>query len=367
MKHFIGQHLIIGLSGETLTADEKSFIIDNNIGGVVLFARNCKSPEQVFNLCSEIQNLRHELPYKTPFFISIDMEGGRVHRFKDPFTQWPPLKKLGDLDAPTVSFEFAQRMGDELSAVGVNLDFAPCLDVFTNPKNTVIGDRAISTEPNIVAKHASALIRGYLKSNIISCAKHFPGHGHTLIDSHVDLPVCDLTLDHLRINELVPFNKALRSKIPMVMIAHILFSKIDDKNPATFSKTIVTDLLKSEMRFEGIVVSDDLDMGALSKYHSTQDIPVKALQAGIDLLLYCNKPDSPKIAMKAILGALEKCELTELQIQKSYEKILEFKIENIILSDEKKFSDIQHRIGSDENKLLAQSIRENKLPNGLNL
>lgn len=364
MKDIIGQHLIIGLAGETLSDAEKNFIVDNNIGGVVLFGRNCKSPEQIFNLCREVQNLRHQLPHKTPLFISLDMEGGRVHRFKEPFTQWPPLKKLGDLDAPTVSFEFAKNMGDELAAVGVNLDFAPCLDVFTNPKNTVIGDRALSSDPQIVAKHASALVRGYLKSNIISCAKHFPGHGHTLIDSHVDLPTCDLTLEHLRANELVPFNKAIRSKVGMIMIAHILFNQIDKSQPATFSKIIVNDLLKKEMRFEGLVVSDDLDMGALSKYHSTAEIPVKSLLAGIDLLLYCNKPDSPKVAIASILKALESKELSLEKLQSSYDRIIEFKKNHLVTTDESKFSNIQNRIGPTENKEFTMSLRETKMPAG---
>src|SRR6478752_7151566 len=151
IRHIIGQHFFIGISGHALTADEKKFITENNIGGICLFGRNVADPKQVHDLSSEIQSLRHKQADKAPLFIGIDMEGGRVHRLKAPFTVWPPLKKLGDLDAPTVSFHFANRMGQEMKSVGINLDFAPCVDVFTNPANTVIGDRAISSDPESVA------------------------------------------------------------------------------------------------------------------------------------------------------------------------------------------------------------------------
>ena len=147
VQELIGQHMIVGLAGQALTSEEKKFIVENNIGGVVLMGRNCVEPKQIRDLCAEIQSLRHKMADRAPLFIGIDMEGGRVHRLKPPFTQWPPLKKIGDLDAPTAAFHFTQKLGAELMAIGINLDFAPCIDVYTNPKNTVICDRAISTDP----------------------------------------------------------------------------------------------------------------------------------------------------------------------------------------------------------------------------
>ena len=227
LNELVGQLTLIGVSGHSLTNDEKKFIIENNISGIVLFGRNVSEPKQIRDLCAEIQSLRHKMADRAPLFIGIDMEGGRVHRLKKPFTQWPPLKNIGDLDAPTVAFHFAHRMGVELMSVGINLDFAPCVDVFTNPKNTVIGDRAVSSDPHQVEKMASALVRGYIKSGILSCAKHFPGHGHTIADSHEELPVEENTLEQLHKVELVPFKKALRSRVDMVMTGHILFKNID--------------------------------------------------------------------------------------------------------------------------------------------
>ena len=203
----VGQLIFIGVSGTSLTLDEKKFIIENNIGGITLFGRNVKDPAQVYDLCKEIQSLSSQMADQAPLYIAVDMEGGRVARCKEPFTQWPPLKRLGDLDSPTLSFEFAEAMGKELHAVGFNVDWAPCLDVFTNPQNTVIGDRAISSDPEMVAKHASGLIRGYQKADIIPCAKHFPGHGNTLADSHHELPIEEKTFDELGALELIPPSK----------------------------------------------------------------------------------------------------------------------------------------------------------------
>ena len=157
MKNELGQLLIVGLQGTTLQKDEAQFLTDNNIGGVILFDRNIESPQQLHKLCSDIQSLRHKLPRKSPFFISIDMEGGRVQRLKPPFTPWPPARKLGDLDSTSLAFKFALALGEELKAVGINLNFAPCVDVLTNPENKVIGDRALSDQPEQVGKMASAL------------------------------------------------------------------------------------------------------------------------------------------------------------------------------------------------------------------
>ena len=168
LRKLIGQTFIIGISGTSLTSEEKKFIVDNNIGGVVLFSRNIEDPKQLHSLCAEIQSLHHQSPDKAPLFISIDMEGGRVARLKAPYTQWPPVKNLGDMDSPSLAFKFAQAMGDELFATGINLDFAPCVDTLTNEANELIGDRSFGSDPDLVGRLGSALVRGYLKSNIIA-------------------------------------------------------------------------------------------------------------------------------------------------------------------------------------------------------
>ncbi|MFN3454756.1 MAG: beta-N-acetylhexosaminidase, partial [Pseudobdellovibrio sp.] len=333
LNEIIGQHMLIGLSGHTLTSEEKKFIVENDISGVVLFSRNLSTPEQIRDLCAEVQSLRHHTASKAPLFIGIDMEGGRVHRLKAPFTQWPPLKTVGDLDAPTVAFHFAQAMGKELMSVGINLDFAPCVDVYSNPLNTVIGDRAVSTDPYQVEKMASALVRGYIKSGILSCAKHFPGHGNTIIDSHEELPVEDADLKRLHEIELVPFKKALRSRVDMVMTAHIMFKSVDKDWPVTLSEFFLKKMLRDELKYKGLIITDDLDMKAMAIHYDKKSIPVRSLQAGADLILYCNEPESPPLAIEAIMEAVAQGQHPKSELQYTLNRILDVKKLKLINPD----------------------------------
>lgn len=365
IQHALGQHMFIGLSGLALTEEEKKFIIENNIGGVVLFGRNVQDPQQVHQLCSEIQSLRYQMPDKAPLFIGIDMEGGRVARLKSPFTIWPPLKKVGDLDNPTMSFHFSYCMGQELKAVGINLDFAPCIDIYTNPQNKVIGDRAISHDVNVVVKHASALVRGFIKAGVISCVKHFPGHGNTLLDSHEDLPIEDLDLSRLQQVELQPFKKAFRSRVDMAMIAHILFPKIDPDYPATLSELFIKKILKEECRYRGLVITDDLGMKALTKRYSTEEIAVRALQVGVDLLLYCNEPEAPPRALEALIDACANGPLDNNQIEMNYKKILQYKLDHLKNPDPVPFEESLKWIGSEHHKDVAQALETGVVPPGL--
>ncbi len=365
IRELIGQHMLIGVSGTTLTSNEKKFIVENNISGVVLFARNCVEPKQIRDLCAEIQALRHKMKDRAPLFIGIDMEGGRVMRLKPPFTVWPPLKKIGDLDAPTVAFHFTQRMGAEMMAVGINLDFAPCIDVFTNPKNTVIGDRAVSSDPVQVEKMASALVRGYVKSGILSCAKHFPGHGHTVIDSHEELPIEDATLARLNEVELLPFKKALRSRVDMVMTAHILFKNVDPKWPVTLSDLFLKKILRDDLRYRGLIITDDLDMKAMAKHYDKAQIPIRAMQAGADLLLYCNEPESPPVAIEGLMEAVAQGQLNKSDLENTHAHILEVKKLKLLSPDPRPIEEAMQVIGCDEHRYLAECIAQGKMPEGL--
>lgn len=365
IRELIGQHMIVGVSGASLTADEKKFIVENNISGVVLMGRNCVEPKQIRDLCAEIQSLRHKMKDKVPLFIGIDMEGGRVHRLKPPFTQWPALKKLGDLDAPTAAFHFTQKMGAELMAIGINLDFAPCIDVFSNPKNTVIGDRAISANPYQVEKMSSALVRGYIKSGVISCVKHFPGHGNTIIDSHEELPVEEKDLKALNELELIPFKKALRSRTEMVMTSHILFKNIDPKWPVTFSEIFLKKMIREEFKYRGLVISDDLDMKAMLNHYDREEIPVRALQAGVDMLLYCNDPTSPQIAIEAIISAVAQGQLDRSELEYRQARILDLKKLKLLQPDPRPLDEAMLVIGCEDHLNLAASISRGEMPAGL--
>lgn len=327
--------------------------------------RNCESPAQVRDLCADIQALRHKMPDRAPLFISIDMEGGRVARLKAPFTQWPPLATLGKIDSTAAAFKFASFMGNELKAVGINLDFAPSVDVLTNPNNKAIGDRSVGADPELVSRIGSALVRGYIKSEIIPCAKHFPGHGNTLLDSHFDLPVEDKSFEELDRMELIPFKKAFRARLDMVMTTHILFPKLDPDHPATLSHKILTDILRKEMRFRNIVITDDLDMKALTKNYDKADIPVRALKAGANILLYCNEPESHMIAYDAIEKALADKTLDAAIVAENHKKILDLKKEKITSPDPLSMEDVSRIVGHPDHLRLAKSIVAGDVPEDL--
>ncbi len=366
MKKLIGSLMMIGIAGETLSADERKFIVDHEIAGVVLFARNCKEPKQIHNLCQDIQSLRSKTSSKAPLFIGVDMEGGRVHRLKEPFTLWPAPAHLGRIDNSVLTFQFALMMGQELRAVGINLNFAPCADILTNPKNSVIGDRSLGSDPEQVAKHASALVRGYFKSQVLSCAKHFPGHGNTFLDSHFDLPKeIDTDLTRLEAAELIPFKRSAKARCDMIMTSHILFPKIDADNPVTFSEVFLQKILRESMRFRGVIVTDDLDMQALTKHYERAEIPVRAIAAGADLLLYCNEPTSPQIAIESLIEAVAQGRLDRDKLTEKSQRVQALRVEKILNPDPLPWAEAKDWIGKDEHKILAQAIREDRVPEGL--
>ncbi len=365
MRQQIGQQLIIGLKGTKLEAAEADYICQNNIGGVILMKRNVESPQQVMELTRDLQSLRHKMHDKAPLFISIDMEGGRVARLGPPFTQWPALAHLGKIDSTSVAFKLGAFMGAELKAVGINIDFAPCVDVLSNPQNTIIGDRSCGSDPELVSRIGSALVRGFIKSEVIPCAKHFPGHGNTLLDSHEDLPVEMKDLAALETCELIPFKKVFRARLDLLMTTHIHFKQLDSDWPATLSTKVITDLLRNHLRFRNLVITDDLDMKALTKHWSREVIAVRALQAGCNLLLYCNDPTSHIIALDAIEAAVRDKTLDSKIVQDSHKRILDLKKEKLAKPDPQGMDIISRVVGHPDHLRLAKAIASGDVPEDL--
>jgi len=357
LRQNIGQLLFIGLQGPELSSEETQFITKNNIGGVILFERNVESAKQLHKLCYDIQGLRQKQTDKAPLFISMDMEGGRVARLKAPFTQWPPLQKLGQIDSSSLAFKMALHMGQELNAVGINLNFAPCVDVLTNPNNQVIGDRALGNDPEHVAKYASALVRGYIKSGIMPCAKHFPGHGNTLADSHEELPVDHADLERLRQVEFLPFKKVFRARLDLVMTAHILFPEVDPDFPVTLSEKFLNEIMKEEFRYRNLIISDDLGMKALTSNYSKEEIPVQALRAGCHQLLFCNDFEAPHIALDSIEKAITDKKLSSIDVQENYVQTMQLK-KRSLSADIKPFDEVSSMIGHPDHVKIANAIRE---------
>ncbi len=280
-----GQLLFCGFEGSTVPADLADLVSAGRIGGVVLFARNIEGPEQLRSLNDELHRLA---PGDSPLLISIDQEGGRVQRLRSPWTEWPPMRQFGDLDELDRTAALAAALARELLDLGIGLDFAPCVDVDTNPANPVIGDRSFGREPGVVARHAARFIQSMQEAGVAACAKHFPGHGDTASDSHLVLPRLDHDLDRLERIELPPFREATRAGVASIMTAHVLFPALDPERPATISPAVMQ-LLRRELGYEGVVFSDDLEMKAVADHFPPERLVRESLAVGVDALLVCRE------------------------------------------------------------------------------
>ena len=315
----VGQMFMTGISGLSLTDEEKKFIQDSNIGGIILFKHNYEAPGQLAELVNEIQTLRDEYP----LYISVDQEGGRVRRFQTHFSQLPSMFKVGELNSPKTTFELHKLMGEELSACGVNLDYSPCCDIWSNPNNKVIGDRSFGKNLEDVDKHVSAAIRGLHTANVLACAKHFPGHGDTTKDSHFDLPFVKKSMKQLKENELVPFQKAAKSRIEFVMMAHLVVDAIDKELPCTLSKKAYT-FLRSELKYKKIIITDDMEMKAITDHYSYGDAATMAIEAGADILIY-RSLDRAKEAYDGLMLGIKEKKVNKSNIEDKVKRIYDCK------------------------------------------
>jgi beta-N-acetylhexosaminidase len=302
IRRDIGQLLIGSLPGPTITPETRSLAREFSLGGLILFARNIEAPEQVAELSLDAQELASELP----LWVSVDQEGGRVARLKAPFTEWPPMAVLGRSGSVELAGRFAAALAAELRAVGITLDYAPVLDIHTNPKNPVIGDRALAEDAESVARLGAAIINGLQDNGVAACGKHFPGHGDTSVDSHLALPVVEHPPDRIRRVECVPFREAIRAGVAFIMTAHVLVPSMDEEKPATLSPAIVGALLRDELKFGGVILSDDLEMKAVANSYSVPEAAVLAVAAGCDGLLVCSgNVDLQAAALEALVHAVE--------------------------------------------------------------
>lgn len=306
LRRQIGRLAIVGFAGHTVPDDVRRLVAEFDLGGVIYFARNVESPEQVRELSREAAALVREWP----LWISVDQEGGRVARLKSPFTTWPPAATLGRSGNEALTRRFAAALAAELRAVGINLDYAPVLDVHTNPANPVIGDRALAEKADDVARLGAVVIETLQTSGVAACGKHFPGHGDTSVDSHEDLPVVEHDRRRLDAIELVPFRRAIAARVAMIMTAHVLVPELDEERVATCSPVIVDGLLKRTLGFGGVVATDDLGMKAVSRTMSPAEVSVAAVAAGCDVLLLCNSTiDEQVSALEALIRAAERGEI----------------------------------------------------------
>jgi beta-N-acetylhexosaminidase len=302
VRREIGQLLIGSLPGTTITPELKSLVREFGLGGVIFFGRNIEAPEQV----AELSHDAEQLSPAAPLWVSVDQEGGRVARLKAPFTEWPPMATLGRRGDDGLARRFAAALAAELRAVGINLDYAPVLDIHTNPKNPVIGDRALSEDAATVARLGAVIIDELQRNGVAACGKHFPGHGDTSVDSHLELPLIEHSPDRIRRVECVPFEAAIKAGVTFIMTAHVLVPSLDESRPATLSPRVVQEMLREELGFEGVILSDDLEMKAIASSYTVPDAAVQAIAAGCDGLLICSGDvELQAVTLEALVHAVE--------------------------------------------------------------
>lgn len=301
-KRRAGQRLILGIPGASVDPDSRALIRELRPAGFVLFARNVEEPKQVAELNRELVSL---LPKQLPPLLTVDQEGGRVQRIRDGATRFPPLRWLGNAGDLELTRKVARALSNELRAMGFNLNWAPVADVDSNPKNPVIGDRAFSPDPQKVSQHVLAWLKGAQETGLLTCVKHFPGHGDTHQDSHLTLPTVERDRPDLERMELAPFRAALAAGVDTVMTAHVLFPAFDEKYPATLSAALVRDLLRGRLGHQGVVVSDDMDMKAMADRFPVDLAADLACRATVDLFLACKEPERQLALYEALVRVQE--------------------------------------------------------------
>lgn len=312
----VGQLLIAGFYETQAGEEARSYLQDCHVGGLILYGRNVESAQQLTDLTNGLKALAGD---GVPLFLSTDQEGGLVERMPPEIQRLPNAYDVSD------PASFGAALGAECAAFGLNTDFAPVMDIWSNPNNTVIGKRAFGSDAETVTERGLACLTAMEESGTIPVIKHFPGHGDTDTDSHVGLPVVDKTREELLEMELLPFQTAIDAGAPAVMVGHILMTQIDPDRPATLSYEVVTSLLREELGFDGVVFTDDLTMGAITQNYGLGEAAVLAVEAGCDVLLVCHEAGSVEEVYTALLDAVDTGRISVDRLDQSVRRILTLK------------------------------------------
>ena len=357
----IGQLLMVGFLGtEQVPEGMQELVREMNLGGAIYFSRNVQSPEQLADLSQQLQNLAKESSTGLPLFISIDQEGGIVSRMPNgTSTIFPGNMALGATRDPELAYEMGRVVAKELRAVGVNINLAPVLDVNNNPANPVINVRSYGEDPELVGRLGTAYIKGLQVEGVLACGKHFPGHGDSSFDSHFALAVIPHSRERLQEVELRPFKEAMAAGLASVMSAHVIFPAFepDEGIPGTLSRRVLTDLLRKELGYEGLVLTDCMEMHAISKHFGPAEAAVRAIEAGADQVLVSHTLETQKESYHGLLAAVQSGRLTEERIDESITRILKWK--EFLGWDKWSKDDAElANVGSEEHRKLAGTIGE---------
>lgn len=320
----IGQMLMFGFEDTQVNDETRKLIDDYHVGGVILFKKNITGSQQLLDLNNQIKEINsgHN---NTPIFISVDEEGGLISRMPPEIINLPDSKDIGDSHRSEIAYQVGEAIGERVSSFGFNMTMAPVLDINSNPANPVIGKRAFGDNKEIVSEMGIEEMKGIQSQNIIPVVKHFPGHGDTDVDSHLGLPVVNHGLGKLRQMELVPFQNAVNQQADMTMVAHLLLPEIDSKYPSSLSKNVITNILREELKFNGVVITDDMTMGAIIENYDIGEASIKAVQAGNDIVLVAHGYENKVKVVNSLINAVKDGTISEARIDESIERILHLK------------------------------------------
>lgn len=337
LEEKVGQMFVVGFQE---TKEQKATVVNDHakqliekyhVGGMILFDRNIEHPQQVAQLNNELQKRALSSGPAIPLFLSVDQEGGKVARIREGVTVFPGNMALGATRDLQLAYEAGKQMGFELRTLGFNLNFAPVVDVNNNPDNPVIGVRSFGEDPHLTADMANHMIQGFHEAQVLTAIKHFPGHGDTSVDSHIDLPQVPHGRQRLDQIELVPFKKVIKQDADMVMTSHITFPAIEPAPglPATLSRRVLTDLLREELGYQGVIITDDMEMGAIDNHFGTEEATVRAIQAGADLILIGHSLAKQEKALGAVKQAVNEGVISEQRIDESVRRVLQLKAKRL--------------------------------------
>lgn len=316
----LGQMVMIGIQGTKVDDDSLYMLNQYHMGGVILFDRNMESPEQVKQLTSDLQAQSNE---KVPLFIGIDEEGGDVVRMAEKLTPPPSQKEIGATGDIEQAKTWAIKTAKSLKDMGINVNFAPVADVGSNDK------RSYSTDTNTVIDFVRAATKGYQQENIIYSLKHFPGIGKGKVDSHVDSSNIDVVKEVLMTEDIIPFKTIIDENDPndyFILVSHLKYPALDEEYPASLSSKIMTDLLRNEFGYKGIIITDDMEMGAVANHNDFRSIGVKAVKAGADIVLVCHEYEHQQEVYLGLLDAVNSGEISQERIDESVKRIIKVKL-----------------------------------------
>jgi beta-N-acetylhexosaminidase len=323
----IGQMVVVGMEGSSINSGVAGMIKEKHVGGIILYGNNIVSPNQLTDLANALRQANKDAGNAAPILLSADQEGGKVARLPKEVTPFPSAMEVGRSNDPQAAHRVGSTLGEAMRVSGLNTDYAPVLDIHTNPSNPVIGDRAFGTQADVVSRVGISVMEGMKSQGVIPVVKHFPGHGDTSVDSHTGLPVVEHDLARLRSVELVPFAEAVKKGAPAVMVAHLLMTKLDPDKPASMSSAVIQKLLRDELQFKGVVITDDMTMEAVAKVADIGSAAVQSVLAGADIVLVGHEPVKQETVLHSLASAARSGKIPQSVIDASVYRIVKLKMD----------------------------------------